>query len=107
MLDTRCLILDQTQTERVSGIQNLAWRSLRPRVKLPMHSFKPLLIDMRIDLRRGNVGVAQHLLDDPQIGAVPEQVRCETVPEKVWINIFLHPGVARVLFYNLPDTRCG
>jgi len=76
-------------------------------MKLPMHSFKPLLIDMRIDLRRGNIGVAQHLLDDPQIGAVPEEMRCETMPEKVWIDIFLQPGTARVLFYNLPDTRCG
>jgi len=76
-------------------------------MKLPMHSRKPLLIDMRIDLSRGNVGVAQHLLDDPQIGAVPEEMRCETMPEKVWIDIFLQPGTARVLFYNLPDTRCG
>ena len=41
-------------------------------MKLPMDSFKPLLIDMRIDLRRRNIGVAQHFLDDPQIGAVPE-----------------------------------
>jgi hypothetical protein len=75
-------------------------------MKLPMHGFKPLLIDMRIDLRGGNIGVAQHLLDDPQIGAVPEQMRRETVPEKMWINIFLQPGAARVLFYDLPDTRC-
>jgi len=76
-------------------------------MKLPMHSFKPLLIDMRIDLGGGNIGVAQHFLDDSQIGAVPEQMRRETVPEKMWINIFLEPGAARVLFYDLPDTRCG
>ena len=76
-------------------------------MKLPMHGFKPLLIDMRVDLRRGNIGVAQHLLNDPQIGAVPKQMRRETMPEKVWVNIFLQPGTARVLFYNLPDTRCG
>src|SRR5439155_14741047 len=47
MLDTRCLILDQTQSDRASSIQNLASRSLCPWVKLPMHSFKPLLIDVR------------------------------------------------------------
>ena len=80
---------------------------LRPRMKLSMHGFKPLLVDMRIDLRGGNIGVAQHLLDDPQIGAVPEQMRRETVPEKMWINIFLQTGAARVLFYDLPDARCG
>ena len=76
-------------------------------MKLSMHSFEPLLVDMRIDLRGGNIGVAEHLLNDPQIGAVPEQVRCEAVPEKVWVNILLQPGVARVLFYDLPDSRCG
>lgn len=72
-----------------------------------MHSFKPLLINVRIDLRGGNIGVAQHFLDDPQIGAVPEQMRRETVPEKVWINIFLQSGPGRVFFYDLPDARCG
>jgi hypothetical protein len=76
-------------------------------MKLPMHSFKPLLIDMRIDLRSGNIGVAQHFLDNPQIGAVPKQMRRETVPEKVWVNIFLKPGALRVFFHDLPDARCG
>jgi hypothetical protein len=41
-------------------------------MKLPMHSFQSLLIDMRIDLRRRNIGVAEHFLDDPKIGAVPQ-----------------------------------
>ena len=72
-----------------------------------MHSFKPLLIDMRIDLRRGNIGVAQHFLNDPQIGAVAEQMRCETVPKKVWVNIFRQSRASRVLFHDLPDACCG
>ena len=72
-----------------------------------MHSFKPLLIDVRIDLRSGNIGVAQHFLDDPQIGAVPEQMRRETVPEKVWVNIFLQSRESRVFLHDLPDARCG
>ena len=78
---------------------------LRPRMKLPVHSFQPLLIDMRIDLRGGNIRMPQHLLDDPQIGAVPKQMRRETVSKKVWVNVLLQSGVARVLFYNLPDAR--
>jgi len=45
-----------------------------------MHSLQPLLIDMGVDLRRRYVRVAQHLLDDSQIRAVAEQVRCEAVP---------------------------
>ena len=76
-------------------------------MKSPMHRFQPLLIDMRIDLRRRNIGVAQHFLNNPQIGAVPKQMRRETVPEKVRVNIFLEPRALRVFFYDLPDARCG
>src|ERR1043166_409758 len=80
---------------------------LRPRMKLPVHSLKPLLIDMRVHLGRGNIGMPQHFLNNPQISAVPEQMRSETVPKKVWIDIFLQPRAARMLFYNLPDTGRG
>ena len=75
-------------------------------MKLPMHGFKPLLIDMRIDLRGRNIGVPKHLLNNPQIGAVPEQMRRETMAEEVRVNVLLQPGVPRVFFHDLPDTRC-
>src|SRR5439155_3224257 len=78
---------------------------LCPGMKLPMHSFKPLLIDMRIDLSRRNIGVAEHLLNNPQIGAIPEQMRRETMAEKVRVNVLLQPGAPRVLLHDLPDTR--
>ena len=74
-------------------------------MKLPMHSFKPLLIDMRIDLRRRNIGVAEHLLNNPQIGAIPQQMRRETMAEKVRVNVLFQPGVPRVFLHDLPDTR--
>ena len=80
---------------------------LRPRMKLAMHSLQPLLIDMGVDLRRRYVGVAQHLLDDSQICAVAEQVRCEAVPQKVRINVLLQSSPPRVLFNDLPYARCG
>ncbi len=70
-----------------------------------MHSFKPLLIDMRIDLRGRNIGVAQHLLDNPQIGAVSEQMGREAVSEKVRVNVLLQSGPLRVFFHDLPDAR--
>jgi hypothetical protein len=34
-------------------------------VKAVMHSLEPLLIDMRVDLSSGDVGVPQHFLNDP------------------------------------------
>src|SRR2546423_7464353 len=60
----------------------------RPRMKLPVHRFQPLLIDVRIKLRRGNIGVTEHLLDDAQVGAVAQKMGGKTMPEQVRINIF-------------------
>jgi hypothetical protein len=80
---------------------------LRSRMKLAMHSLQPLLIDMRVDLCRGYVGVAQHFLDDSQIRAIAEQMCCEAVPQKVRINVLFQSGPLRVLLDDLPDSRRG
>ena len=74
-------------------------------MELSMYGFEPLLIDVGINLGRGNVGVAEHFLDNAQVGAVTEQVRGETVPEQMRINVFLQAGVPRNSFYDLPDAR--
>ena len=74
-------------------------------MELPMHSLKPLLIDVCVDLRRRNIGVAQHLLDYAQIRPVPEQVRGETVSEKVWVNVLVQSRALCVFLHNLPDAR--
>jgi hypothetical protein len=39
-------------------------------MKLPMHGLEPLLIDMGVNLRGGYVRVAEHFLDDAQVGAI-------------------------------------
>ena len=75
-------------------------------MKLSMHGFQSLLIDMGIDLRCRNVGVAEHFLDDAQIRAIPQQMRCEAVSQKVRVNVLFQSGAARMLFYDLPDARC-
>ena len=72
-----------------------------------MYSLEPLLIDMGVDLCRRYVRVAQHLLDDSEIRAVAEQMRCEAVPKKVGINIFFQSGALRMLLNDLPNPRCG
>jgi hypothetical protein len=74
-------------------------------MKLSMDGFQPLLIDVRVNLRRGNICVPEHFLDDAQVGAVSEQMRREAVTEKMRINIFLQSGVPGMFFHNLPDTR--
>ncbi len=70
-----------------------------------MHSFKPLLIDMRVNLRCRNIRVAEHFLDNAQIGAIPQQMCRKTVPEKMRINVLLQSGVPRMFFHDLPDAR--
>ena len=42
---------------------------------------QPLALHMRIDLRRCDIGVTEHLLHAAQIGAVIEQVAGEGVPQ--------------------------
>ena len=74
-------------------------------MKLSMHSFKPLLIDMRVNLRCRNIRVAEHFLDDAQIGAIPQQMCRKTMPEKMRVNIRLQSGVLRMFFHDLPDAR--
>jgi hypothetical protein len=76
-------------------------------MKLPMYGLKPMLIDVRVNLRRRNIGVAEHFLDYAQVSAVSKQVRRETVPEKVGVNVFLQSGVPSMFFHDLPDAhRC-
>src|SRR6266446_5556757 len=42
---------------------------------------EPLAEDMGIDLRRRDIGMAEHLLDAAQIGAVVEEMAGEGVPQ--------------------------
>ena len=42
-------------------------------MKFTVHRLQSLLIHMRVDLRRRDIRVPEHFLDDPQIGAVAEK----------------------------------
>jgi hypothetical protein len=74
-------------------------------MKLSMNGLQPLLVDMSVNLRRRNVGMSEHLLDDPEIGAVAEKVRRKTVSEQMRIDVRFQAGMPRMLFHNLPDSR--
>src|ERR1051326_3581413 len=79
----------------------------RARMKLSMDCFQALLIDVRINLRRRNIRVSEHLLDDPQIGPVTEQMRGKTMSKQMRINVFRETGPARNAFDDLPNSRGG
>ena len=69
-----------------------------------MHGFQSLLIDMGVNLRRRNVGMPEHFLNNAQIGAVAQQMSGETVPEQMRINVLFQAGVPRFFFHDLPDS---
>ena len=48
-----------------------------------MHRLQPRGVHMRVDLRRGDAGVAEHLLHLAKIGPAAEHMRGETVPQRV------------------------
>jgi hypothetical protein len=58
-------------------------RDSRSRMKCGMHFFQPRVIDVRVDLRRGDAGVAEHFLDLPQVGPAGQKVRGEAMPERM------------------------
>lgn len=72
-----------------------------------MDGFESLLIDVRVDLGRGNIGVTEHFLDDAQIGAIAEEMGSETVSQEMRINIFLQAGMPGMFFHDLPDAGRG
>ena len=74
-------------------------------MKAPMDVLEPLLVHMRVDLRRGDIGVAEHLLDHPEIGAVVQQVRGEGVPQQVRVDFGrIESGQRRALLHDLPHA---
>src|SRR5438105_8317903 len=51
-----------------------------------------------VELGRGQIGVAEHLLDAAQVGAALEQMRRERVPQQVWVDTLrLEPRPPREL----------
>src|SRR5688500_14679144 len=49
---------------------------------------------VRVELRRRQIGVAEHLLDAAQVSASLEQMRGERVTEQVWVDsLRLEPGL--------------
>src|SRR4051794_10951791 len=56
------------------------------RVGAEVELASPAVADVCVKLRGRQIGVPQHLLDAPQIGATLEQMRRERVPEQVRVD---------------------
>ncbi len=60
---------------------------------------------MGVDLGRGYVGVAEQFLDDSEIGAAFQQMRCEAVPQGVRADGAGDAGFAGEATDQTPDVR--
>ena len=60
---------------------------------------------MGIDLRRRNIGMSEQFLDDAQIGAAFEQMRCKRMPEGMGGDPFFNLRSVCVLLNDIPDCH--
>ena len=65
------------------------------------------VVDMRVDLGRGDIGMAEHLLDDTQVGAALEQVAGERVAQHVRVDGALDAGAPGGITDDGPDAFAG
>src|SRR5688572_28618241 len=72
-------------------------------MKFPVYRAQMLAVDVRVDLRGGDVLVAEHLLHGAEVGASFQQVRGEGVAEDVGVDLLLDAGGARPLLRDVPD----
>ena len=77
------------------------------RVIAPMYFAKTLRINVRVDLRSANIGVAEHLLYRTDIRPVPKHVRGETMTQNVrrdapWSDPYCRGALAHNLENALP-----
>src|SRR4029077_15614778 len=77
--------------------QRTTVNELCPGMKLFVHLLQPSPRDVRVDLRRRDVGVPEHHLYGAQIGTVFQQMRGEGVPEHVRRDAAGEAGLASVL----------
>ena len=65
---------------------------------------QPLFHDVGINLRRGNIRMAQHQLNRAQIRAAFQQMRCKTVAQHVRSRTNTQSGLPTIRRENLPNT---
>ena len=72
-----------------------------------MDLLEALARDVGVDFGGADARMAQHFLDDAEVGAVLEQVRREAVPEHVRSNVFIDATTFDALFDVQPKGHAG
>ena len=76
-------------------------------VKFFMDRVESLLIDVGIDLRGGDIGMAEQFLNDAQVSATAEQVGSEAVTQEVRVQADRQSGGRGPVFDDLPRALGG
>lgn len=63
------------------------------------------MIDMRINLGSGDIGVAEHHLHGPQIGAMSKKMCCEGVAQHMRGDVFADTSCDRKFLEDLPEAQ--
>ena len=63
---------------------------------------QPLAGHVRVNFGRADVSMAEHFLDDAQVGAIFQKVRREAVTQHVRSDVAGDAGVFHAAFYALP-----
>src|SRR5262245_28510971 len=75
-----------------------------PRVEPVVDLPQPRLEDVRVDLRRREIGVAEHQLDGAQVGASLERMGRKRVPQHVRTERARQMRAASMLLQDLPEA---
>lgn len=68
-----------------------------------MDFLQPRMFHMRIDLRGLDACMAQHFLDQPQVGSAGQQVRGKTVPQRVGADLWIDSRATDIAFHEPPE----
>ena len=79
----------------------------RARVEFFDHGLEAAFFDVSVDLRGRDVGMAEELLNDAEVGTAAEQVGGEAVAHKMGVDIRFDTGAGGVLFDELADAGGG
>src|SRR5206468_1930241 len=75
------------------------------RVKFPVGGFQRSAVKMRVDLSRGQAGVAEQLLHGAQVGAAGKHMRGEGVAQKMRVKRNGDSGLAAVGAQLAPELH--
>ena len=69
-----------------------------------MNGFQLAPINLGVDLRGGDRGVTEHLLDDTQVGSSSQQMSGKGMAKLVGMNGLFDPGSFGIITHQLPDA---